>query len=162
MKQIVAHKKLSTLHGLLLVAGLMLVLILLNYVVLGFLATYLGNAASSLAFWVLGALIAWVMLRVYVVKLCYELDDEALHITRSYGKRERYVENIYLSQLMFVGEPVEAQKRFPNARRVKATHAKGEHPVCAVAYRASDGHRIALLQLNDELKSALKAKIKEK
>ncbi|MBP3409742.1 MAG: hypothetical protein J6M10_01985 [Clostridia bacterium] len=50
MKQIVAHKKIGTLHGILLVVGLMVVLVLLNYVVLGFLATYIGNGASSLAF----------------------------------------------------------------------------------------------------------------
>ena len=162
MKQIVAHKKLGTLHGLLLVAGLLIVLILMNYLVLGLLATYIGNGASSLAFWVLGGLIAWAVLRIYVVKYFYLLDDEVLQVNRAYGKRERHIDNVYLHQLVFVGPPEEARKRYPNAVRVHALHAKGEHLTVAVVHRASQGHRILLIQPNDEIKAALTAKVKGK
>lgn len=162
MKQTVAHKKIGTLHGLMLVAGLVVILILLNYLVLGFLATYIGNGASSIAFWVLGGLVAWLVLRIYIVKYSYELGDEVLRLTRAYGKRERLIDDIYLNNLLFLGKPEEAAKRFPNARRVKAVHAKGEFPVVALAYRASDGQYIALIQANDELKAALRDRIKTK
>lgn len=161
MKQTVAHKKIGTLHGLLLVAGLILVLIFLNYIVLGYLATYLGNAASSLAFWVLGGLIAWAVLRIYIVKYSYELGGEALRLTRSYGKRERYITDIYLNNLLFVGAPEEAKKRFPNAKKVKAIHVKGENPVVAVAFKASDGNYIALIQPNDEMRNMLRVCMKK-
>lgn len=162
MKQTVAHKKIGTLHGLVLVLGLIVVLVLLNYLVLGFLATYIGNGASSIAFWVLGGAIAWIILRVYIVKYSYELGDEVLRLTRSYGKRERLIADIYLANLLFAGDAAEARKRYPNARLVKATHVKGEYPVTAVAFRASDGNYIALIQANDELKNALRARIKAK
>ena len=162
MKQTVAHKKIGTLHGLMLVAGLVVILILLNYLVLGFLATYIGNGASSIAFWVLGGLVAWLVLRIYIVKYSYELGDEVLRLTRAYGKRERLIDDIYLNNLLFLGKPEEAAKRFPNARRVKAVHAKGEFPVVALAYRASDGQYVALIQANDELKAALRERIKTK
>lgn len=162
MKQIVAHKKIGTLHGILLVAGLFVVLVLLNYLVLGFLATYIGNGASSIAFWVLGGLIAWGVLRVYIVRYSYELGEEVLRLTRAYGKRERLIDDIYLNNLLFLGKPEDAVKRFPNAKQVKAVHAKGEYPVVALAYRASDGQYIALIQANDELKAALRARMKAK
>lgn len=162
MKQTVAHKKLSTLHGLALVAGLIAALILLNYVVLGVLAAHIGNKASSIAFWVLGCLIAWVVLNVYVLKYSYELGDDVLQLTRSYGKRERFIENIYLRQLVFMGKPEEAQKRWPNARKVRALHLKGENLTIALVYKASDGHRIALIQANDALKAELALRMKEK
>lgn len=162
MKQIVEHKKLSTLHGLLLVAGLMIVLILMNYLVLGLLATRIGNGASSIAFWVLGGGVAWIMLQVYVVKYYYLLDDELLQVNRAYGKRERHVENVYLHQMVFLGKPEEAQKRYPNARKVRALHLKGENLTVALVHRASDGHRILLFQPNDEIQAALKAKLKQK
>ena len=162
MKQTVAHKKIGTLHGILLVAGLLVILALLNYLVLGFLATYVGNGASSIAFWVLGGLVAWLVLRIYIVKYSYELGDEVLRLTRAYGKRERLIDDIYLNNLLFLGKPEEAAKRFPNARRVKAVHAKGEHPVVALAYKASDGQYVALIQANDELKAALRERIKAK
>ncbi|MBP3411396.1 MAG: hypothetical protein J6M10_10445, partial [Clostridia bacterium] len=75
---------------------------------------------------------------------------------------ERYIEDIYLSNLLFLGTPEDAMKRFPNARRVKAVHAKGDYPVVAVGYKASDGNHVALIQANDELKNALRARIKAK
>lgn len=162
MKQTVAHKKMSALHGLLVVAGLVAVLVALNYLVLGFLATHIGNGASSIAFWVLGVLIAWSVLRVYIVKYNYEMDDEVLYLSRSYGKRERYIDNVYLNRLVFMGAPGEAKKRFPNAARVKACHVKGEDSVVALVYSASDGNRIALFQPNEEIKAALRARLKEK
>ena len=146
MKQIVEHKKLGTLHGLLLVAGLMIVLILMNYLVLGLLATRIGNGASSIAFWVLGGGIAWILLQVYVVKYYYLLDDEILQINRAYGKRERHVENVHLHQMVFLGKPEEAQKRYPNARKVRALHLKGENLTMALVHRVSDGHRMLLFQ----------------
>ena len=162
MKQIVAHKKIGALHGILLVLGLTAALILLNYLVLGFLSTYIGNNASSLAFWALGGLIAWAVLRVYVVKYSYELGDDVLRLNRAYGKRERHIEDIYLRQLVFLGAPDEAKRRYPNAKKVKAVRSGAEDPVVALAYKTSDGHRIALIQANSALKAALKARMKEK
>ena len=102
------------------------------------------------------------MLQVYILKYNYELCDDVLQITRSYGKRERFIENIYLRQLVFMGKPEEAQKRWPNARKVRALHLKGENLTIALVYKASDGHRIALIQANDELKAELAARMKEK
>ena len=162
MKQIVEHKKLGVLHGLLLVAFLLVILVLMNYLVLGLLATYIGNGASSIAFWVLGGLIAWAVLRIYVVKYFYLMNDDVLQLNRAYGKRERHIDNIYLSSLAFVGAPEEAKKRYPNAARINATHIKGEYPTVAVAYKTSGGHRIALIQPNDEIKSALQARVRGK
>lgn len=162
MKQIVAHKKLSTLHGILLVAGLVVVLVLLNYLVLGLLATRVGNGASSIAFWVLGGLIAWLVLRIYIVKYSYELGEDVLQLNRSYGKRERHIENVYLHQMVFLGKPEEAQKRYPNAKKLRAIHLKGEDLTVALVHKVSDGHRMVLFQPNDELKAALRARMKDK
>lgn len=162
MKQIVESKKLKPLQGLLVVAGLIIVLMLLNYAVLGLLATRIGNGASSIAFWVLGGGIAWLMLQLFVVKYFYLLDDEVLQINRAYGKRERHIENVYLHQLVFFGKPEDAQKRYPNARKVRAIHLRGENLTAALVYRASDGNRMLLFQPNAELQAALKARIKEK
>lgn len=162
MKQIVAHKKLSALQGILLVAGLLLVLIVLNYAVLGLLSTYVGNGASSLAFWALGCGIAWAILRIYVVRYSYELGDEVLRLNRAYGKRERHIADIYLNQLLYAGTPEEACRRYPNARKLKAIHLKGENATVALAYQASDGKYIALLQPNEDLLQAIREAMKKK
>lgn len=162
MKQIVAHKKIGSMQGILLVLALIAALVLLNYLVLGLLATYIGNGASSLAFWVLGGLLAWGVLHIYVVKYSYELGEDVLRINRAYGKRERHIDDIYLNNLIFLGSPEEAKKRWPNARRVKAVHTKGENATMALVYKSADGRRVVLFQPNDELRQRLVTRIKSK
>lgn len=160
MKQIVAHEKLSPIHGILLVFGLVVVLILLNYLVIDVLAVTIGYTAACVAFWVIGGLIALQLLRVYVVKFSYELNADVLRLNRSYGKRQRHIEDIYLSQLAFVGAPEEAKRRWPDAKRVRAVHAKGKLPITAVVYKTASGIRVALIQANEELKAQLVARLK--
>lgn len=162
MKQIVEHKKLSAPRGFLLVLGLVAVLVLLNYLVLDVVALKVGDVAASVAFWVLGGGIALWVLRIYVVKYVYELGADLLRLNRSYGKRLRHIEDIYLSQLQFVGSPEEAKKRWPDARRVRALHARGEEPVTAVVYRSADGTNVALIQASPELKAKLVERLKGK
>lgn len=160
MKQIVAHKKLGALQGLLLVVGLVLLLVFVNYVAVDLLAKLLGYTASAVIFWVLGGLLAWQVLRIYVVSLVYELGSDVLRLSRKYGKRERCIDDIYLSRIIYVGEPAQAKKRYPNAVKVNAVHAGCKDPAIAVVYQNSGNTRVALLQANDELKDSLTRRVR--
>ena len=162
MKQIVAHKKLSALHGFLLVLGILAVLLVMNNLVLGVLTRAVGFTVANVTFWLVGALMALWVLRVYVVKYIYELGPDVLRLNRAYGKRERHIEDVYLSQLVFVGSPEEAKKRWPEAKRVRAVHARGEEAVTAVVYRTASGVRTALLQANPALKAKLVERLRDK
>lgn len=162
MKQIVAHKKLSPLHGFLLVVGILTVLLIMNNLVLGVLTQAVGFTAANVIFWLIGALMALWVLRVYVVKYIYELGPDVLRLNRAYGKRTRHIEDVYLSQLAFVGSPEEAKKRWPDAKRVRALHARSEEPVTAVVYKTAVGVRTALIQASPELKAKLVERLREK
>lgn len=155
MKQVVARKSLSTLQGIGLILALVAVLVLLNHVVLNLLAAWLGAAAASIGFWLIGGAIALWVLRVFVVKYSYEVGPDVLRLCRSYGKRERHIEDVYLNQILFVGAPEAAKKRWPDAKRVRAMRSPRELPVTAVVYKTAFGKRVALIQANDELKSHL-------
>ncbi len=162
MKQIVEHRKLSKIQGVGLVLGLLAVLVILNYLSGTLLARLIGNNPAALVFWLLGALVAWQVLRIYVVRYSYELNDTLLRMNRSYGKRERHIEDIYLNQLLFVGSPQEAKKRFPNARKLRVLHAGTKQSVTAVAYKSTTGVRVALIQANEALKNRLRDQIRGK
>ena len=162
MKQIVAHKKLSPLHGFLLVLGSLAVLLVMNNLVQGLLTRAVGFTAANLIFWRIGALMALWVLRVYVVKYIYELTPDLLRLIRAYGKRARHIEDVYLSQLVFVGSPEEAKRRWPEAKRVRAVHARGDEAVTAVVYRTAGGMRTALIQANPALKAKLVERLREK
>lgn len=160
MKQIVERKRLSAIQGVLLILGLVAVLVILNFLCGVFLARLIGYNPASLVFWILGGGIALWMLHVYIVKYVYELDSDILRLSRSYGKRPRHIADIYLRQIKFVGDPEEAKKRFPQARKLSATRGGVDIPITAVVYKTSDGEALALLQANPELKSKLESRAK--
>lgn len=162
MKQVVAHKKLGALQGALVILGLLAVLIALNYLSGTVLARWIGANPAALIFWLLGALVAWQVLRVYIVRYCYTLDSGLLRLTRAYGKRERHIEDIYLNQLLFVGDPLEAKKRFPGAKKLRALHVSAQQPVTAVVYKNPSGLRVALIQANEEIKAQLRNQLRNR
>ena len=162
MKQVVERKRLGVIRGILLIVGLVATLFVLNFLCIYYLSALLGYQPASLVFWVIGAVIAWQMLRVYVMKYEYEMTADVLRLNRSYGKRPRHIEDIYLNRLLFVGDLEEAKRRYPKAKKVTANHGSVDLPVTAVVYKTSDDTHVALIQANDELKARLMAKAKGK
>ena len=161
MKQVVGHKKITPMRGFLVVLALVAALVLINYFVLDYLAGWIGYTAASIGFWIIGILLALYVLRVYVVRYGYEIDGGVLRLTRSYGKRERFIEDIYLRQIVFTGAPEAAKKRWPENRRVRALYCRSELPTLAVVYKSGDGVKTALIQADAETKAQLEAAAKE-
>ena len=155
MKQIVGHKKIGAIRGILLILGLLVVLLILNFACLLYLSALIGFQAATLVFWFIGAVIALQMLRIYVARFEYELSADVLRLNRLYGKRPRHIEDIYLNRLLFVGDPEEAKRRHPKAKKVTARHSSADLPTTAVVYRTSDSIHMTLIQANDELKQKL-------
>ncbi len=161
MKQIVSHKKIHPIIGVLIILLLLGFLLGLNYV-LGFLVPLVGQTISEIFFWLVGALIAWWFLRTYVVKYSYEMTEDVLRLNRMYGKRERFIADIYLNRLLFVGSLEEAKKRNANAKVVRAMQSTCKIPPTAIAYKTSSDVCIALIQANDELVAKLKQRLQKK
>ena len=160
MKQTVYNKKLGNVQGFFVVLALVLVLVALNYVVIGALVRFLGYGAANIAFWAAGIGLGLWVFRTFIEAYQYELDENVLRLSRAYGKRTRHMEDIYLSRLVYVGNPAEASARNPQAKLLKAFRKGCAIPVTAVVYDSSAGRRMALLQLNDELLGELKKKMK--
>ncbi|MBQ3575702.1 MAG: hypothetical protein IJA26_08515 [Clostridia bacterium] len=161
MKQIVAHKKIHPVMGVLIILLLLGFLIGLNYV-LGFLVPLVGRTVSEIFFWLIGAVIAWWFLRTYVVKYSYEMTEDVLRLNRMYGKRERFIADIYLNRLVYVGTLEEAKKKNPNAKVVRALQATCKIPPTAIAYKTSSETTIALIQADEELKAKLLQRMQKK
>ena len=169
MKQSIGHKKLKPLQGVLLIIGLFAALILLNYVAIDFVGLWFsriseraGTIAGLVAFWGLGGGIALQVLRVYVARVGYTMNEDLLRMSRFYGKRERHIEDVYLNQLLFVGTLADAQKRFGKLRCTKATHPSCKLPRTALVYKTSSGTHMALIQADEDMKAALTQRVKKK
>ena len=169
MKQSIGHKKLNPLQGILLIVCLMAILFLVNYLAIDLFGAWFsrisesaGGLAGLIAFWVIGGFIALQVLRVYVARISYKLTEDLLRMSRFYGKRERHIEDVYLSQLLFVGAPEDAQKRFGKLSCIKATHPSCKLGRTALVYKNSSGTRMALIQADEALKTALTQRVKRK
>ena len=169
MKQSIGHKKLNPLQGLLLILGLAAVMILLNYVAINLVATWFsrlssraGTIAGLVTFWGVGGGVALQVLRVYIARVSYTMTEDLLRMSRFYGKRERHIEDIYLNQLLFVGAPEDARKRYGKLHCTRATHSSCKLARTALVYKNSAGTRMALIQADDELKAALTQRVKKK
>ena len=169
MKQSIGHKKLNPLQGILLIVALMAILFLANYLAIDLFGAWFsryseraGALAGLISFWVIGGFIALQVLRVYVARICYNMNDDLLRMSRFYGKRERHIEDVYLNQLLFVGTIEDAQKRYGKLRCVKALHRSCKLPRTALVYKNSEGTRMALIQCDDAMKSALMQQVKKK
>ena len=155
MKQIVRNEKMTPLKGVGLIAALVVFLLLLNYVLTGIVARLLGSTVCTILFWLCGALVALWMLRNFVVAYSYEMTSDLVRICRRYGKRERFIADIYLNRIRFVGALDEAKSRYPKAKTFKAVHPRCELPVTALVYEDSEGLKLAQIQADDTLKEAL-------
>ena len=169
MKQSIGHKKLNPLQGVLLIVGLFAALILLNYAAIDFVGQWFsriseraGAIAGLVTFWGLGGGVAFQVLRVYVARVSYAMTEDLLRMSRFYGKRERHIEDVYLNQLLFVGAPEEARKRYGKLRCTRATHPSCKLARTALVYKNSAGTRMALIQADDALKAALTQRVKKK
>ena len=169
MKQSIGHKKLNPLQGLLLILGLAAVLILLNYVAINLVAAWFsrlspraGTIAGLVTFWGVGGGVALQVLRVYIARVSYTMTEDLLRMSRFYGKRERHIEDVYLSQLLFVGSPEDARKRYGKLNCDKALHPSCKLPATALVYRNASGTRVALIQADEDMKAALTKRMKKK
>ena len=162
MKQTVSHSRLRPWQGILIVLLLVALLFAINYLLGRYVQRLVGYSIASIAFWIIGAGIAYYTFRRFVAAYIYELSEDILRLNRAYGKRERHICDIYVSRLLFVGTRAEAQKRFGKTRIVRAMRGCDDLPVTAIVYDASDGRHTALIQANDELRDALIRRVRQK
>ena len=75
----------------------------------------LGSAAS-MGFLLYGAAIAWFLLNWYVMGFVYTANDDCLRVCRFYGKRERFMADVWLNQLLASGAEEEMKRPAAMAR----------------------------------------------
>ena len=172
MEQRLAGKKLKVWQGCLLVVLVAVFLFAAQFVLtfVQYALTYFrilpaqtAYTVASVAYWLLGGLLALRFLRDYVLNYLYTTNTKQLQVCRVYGPgRPRVMEDVYFSRLKAIGEVEAMKKRFPGAKVQRATLRRATLPVKAVAYDSTEGMKLLLLQPNDELWALLQAVLKDK
>jgi len=152
-RQKVEGESLKGMKGILAVAAVMAAA-MLGSAFFTLLGKRIGNVAS-LAFIAYCCAIAWFVLTYYVMGFVYSTDGDCLRVCRIYGKRERFMCDVWLNKVQAYGTPEEMQKRYPEARVEKAVKSKCELACLAIAY-ATDG-KVAILHIQPD--ATLRGKI---
>ena len=114
----------------------------------------LGSVASLL-FIAYGCAIAWFLLNWYALSFVYTATDDVLRICRAYGKRERFMADVWLNGLLAWGDEAEMKRRWPGAPVARATRAKCDLPPLALAYRQDGKVSILVIQPDEPMRRLL-------
>ncbi|MBQ3051951.1 MAG: hypothetical protein IJC96_08680 [Clostridia bacterium] len=152
----VKNDPLKPLQGVLTVL-LLVGAVLLDSFIFQLLTPLLGEGNAALLFWAFGVLIVLWAMRRFVLTYSYGLSGTLLRITFAYGRYERVMEDIYLNNIVFAGDPSVVRQKHPSARVRKATRPGCPLPHYAVAHRDNGKVVITLLQPDDAIREALAA-----
>ena len=121
----------------------------------------LGAWASAL-FIAYGCAIAWFLLNWYALRFVYAANADCLRVCRAYGKRERFMVDVWLNQVVAYGAPDEVKQRCPDAPVSQATRAQCELEPLALAYRQDGKTRILVIQPDENMRAHLMGVLKKK
>lgn len=118
-----------------------------------------GTLASVL-FIAYGCAIAWFLLNWYVLGFVYTSNADCLRVCRVYGKRERFMVDVWLNQVVAWGTPEEIKQRYPDAPVQHATRSQCPFEPLALAYNSSGKTAVLVLQPDDAMRKHLIEAIK--
>ena len=124
------------------------------------LAPRLGTL-SSLLFIAYGCAIAWFLLDWYVLCFIFTASADCLRVCRAYGKRERFMADVWLNQVVAYGTPEEIRQKHPDAPVTRATRTQCDFAPLALAYREGGKVRTVVLQPDEAMREHLVRKIRE-
>ena len=124
------------------------------------LAPRLGTL-SSLLFIAYGCAIAWFLLDWYVLCFIFTASADCLRVCRAYGKRERFICDVRLDDVVGWGTPEDVKARFPEARTTHATRAQCEFEPLALAYRENGKLRALVIQPDGPMREHILSQLKK-
>lgn len=110
---------------------------------------------ASVGFIAYGCAIAWALLNWYALTFVYTANADCLRVCRAYGKRERFMVDVWLNRVLAYGAPEDVKRRYPDARVYRATRSECAFEPLALAYRDSDRTAILVLQPDDAMRAFL-------
>lgn len=107
---------------------------------------------SSLLFIAYGCAVAWFLLNWFAMGFIYTANADCLRLCRCYGKRERFIADIWFNQVTAYGTLEEMKKRCPGARVMRATRRQCGFEPLALACKAGGRTAIAVIQPDDAMR----------
>ena len=120
------------------------------------------GAVASVLFIAYGCAIAYFLLNWYAMRYIYTANADCLRVCRAYGKRERFVTDVWLNQVTAYGTPEDVKARCPGAPVTQATRAQCELTPFALAHTQDGKTRILVIQPDEKMRAHLLGALKKK
>lgn len=159
MQQRLSNPKLKWWQGILLILALVAFFVAANLV--GTVIAYMSGddtvyTVASVAYWVVGGLAAFGVVRSFIMEYSYTVDGLNFRIDRIYGNmKPRAAETIITRNIVAFGSADEVGEKYPDAHPHVFTRARNPLPVRAVAYRSGDAVKITHIQPDEKLSEAI-------
>jgi len=153
--QTIKRPPLSPLKGILLM--LLIFLCIVALLLIGqFIAIMTGNGYVSLVPWLLCALFAFWIIKKYLLGFCYTVSNNMVYLERLLGSHRKLLDSFSITSILEFGDADEIRKKYPEIKKqMDMTLNTCELKKVAYYYKGRGDYRIAILQPDDEMKSAL-------
>lgn len=155
LQQKVQNPPLKPLRAMGVVIGIVAVLVIDSYLC-QLLSLVVASGTATVVFYAVGVLVALWVMRRFILSYSYAMNDTVMRIAFNYGRYQRLMGDIYLSNLVACGTLEEMKQRFPSVRVRRAVLPKCTLEHFAVVTKSSSETFIYLLQPSDEIRAALK------
>ena len=159
--QIVGKNGLKGWQGLLVVLVVLVSIYALNAVFTFFTVLGLDYLIGSILFWGFGVGIAVFLFYRFAIVYRYDIGEVKLVLSRVYIKNPRVMEEILTREIVFLGTPEEAKKRYPDASVRRALTHRAADPVRALVYVRGKSPRVILFEPNAEMCEAIQAFVRK-
>lgn len=153
--QNVSSKKVTPLMGILTIAIIAALLFAASFIG-SFVSVRAGTVWGQIILVAVAACAAFYVMRYMIIEFQYTVSDDIFYIERIYGRRNKVLAQIPLSDVLYLGAREKALEKWPSARNMITATANGvECEKVCVAYRANGQVCLAIIQPNEEMKRAL-------
>ncbi len=159
--QIVGKQSISPLKGILIVLVCLVLMFTASILFNALYALGVSTLVSSIGFWLTGGGIAAFVFHRYVITYVYTLDGVKLVIERIFSRKPRFMQQILLREIVYIGEWAQVKEKYKDASKQRAIRKQCAYPETAVVYRRAGETHVMILQPEPEFLEALKSSIKK-
>lgn len=161
VRQLVGDKEISAKSGITVVVFSFLSIFLLSWLFSLLSSMGVAPLITSTLFWLSGGTIAVIVFHRYVIRYLYTLDGVKLVVERVFSKKPRFMEQILIREIVYIGKKEDASKKYAEVKFRKAFRKTNPIVPTAVIYKRSGETRGILIQANEEMLNALSEAMKK-
>lgn len=156
VKQQIGKEGLSSVLGLAVIVVSLIILLAASFFFRYLSSLGVAPLITSTGFWLVGGIVAAYVFHRYVISYVYTLDGVKLIVERVFSRKPRFMQQILLREIVFIGPLETAKEKYRIEAKQKAVRKQEKIEENAIVYKRDGEMRALIIQPNAELLEALK------